>query len=1024
MKRAIRKTLSLLLIVCLALSLCSAAIAADEAPTEQQTAETAPAEGSVSPESSEAAEADVAVGAAGADEATGTDVAAGADEAVGTDGAAETDEAAGADEPAAAGEPASDDGEGGFRVTFVTDGNATVNVFYGTDYAAGPAVMNVSSTVGRSKDGKVDYTGEGQANFEVVPAEGYAIDSVTPEGGYNKLKLPDELGFAGVYRLTKVSGAVTVTITTKPASEVEPTDDPGDDPDVEPEPVDPFVTFVKDENATVNVYYGQDYTVDPAETDVTSTVARTKDGTEVDTSGSGQVNFEVVPAEGYAIADVSAEGEYNKLNGPSSTGVQGVYRLTKVSGAVTVTVTLKELKEGEELIPNLYYLTPEGYTDSLGTPLGTDSLKLKSAGTYTVIGKDLTDYVEARIQIQSEGVKLILEDVQLTWTNGAAINAKFDTEIEVHGVCRLTRAIDAEADPTDDGGKVIKGEGEVGQSVSITITGNGTLDIDAPKKGIGVDVLFTGWEFENGLDENGMKRSVTLDSTVIIDMIPSDGIYNLIINAQHEAIEANIIRFLNGNGYINSANNDGINVGTDADDEDEDDVDGDGNVRERLYPNVSYKLGELGIYFEGGEWYIESRDDGIDSNGSLVFNGGTTVVFGPTSNMNSAADYGAENGGVFSAEGGTLLAVGSSGMQEMPEGLYVYARNLSIKEGDRIAVLAPDGNELINAVSPKTGPNAVLFCSPDLVEGETYTIVVGDSSVTVQAKLGEGGSGEPFNPGGSGEPSGDPSQEMGIESVTVVTSAVTDETTLAAMKDAVTEKGYDPEQADIYEVKLQDQDGNTLSNNQVRRYIQQQGGSIQITLPLPADASAGDSFMVLHGTSNRNGQGNPGGSGEPRGQGNGQGGQQLQIREEEVVSVSADGITITITGLSPFAVVKVGSAAPDQPDPNGGDDNQGEPLPEPEPEPLIVKIAADGKSAQITGDYTGLYARLALTVVNDGETGLYIAQCRINADGSIYIPVFDVAGLKVTGISVALVSTPEDITSRTPAYKAMDYLYC
>ena len=102
---------------------------------------------------------------------------------------------------------------------------------------------------------------------------------------------------------------------------------------------------------------------------------------------------------------------------------------------------------------------------------------------------------------------------------------------------------------------------------------------------------------------------------------------------------------------------------------------------------------------------------------------------------------------------------------------------------------------------------------------------------------------------------------------------------------------------------------------------------------------------------------------------------------------------------------------------------EGEPLPD--PGPLTVIIAANGKSAQITGDYTGLYARLAISLDNAGESGLYLAQCRINADGSITIPSFnDVAGLKVTGISVALVPTTEDIISRLPAYEAMDYLYC
>ena len=90
-----------------------------------------------------------------------------------------------------------------------------------------------------------------------------------------------------------------------------------------------------------------------------------------------------------------------------------------------------------------------------------------------------------------------------------------------------------------------------------------------------------------------------------------------------------------------------------------------------------------------------------------------------------------------------------------------------------------------------------------------------------------------------------------------------------------------------------------------------------------------------------------------------------------------------------------------------------------------VKLSADAKTATVTGDFTGLYARAALALFNsgNGESGLYIAPCAIEEDGSIAIPELDVPGLGVTGVSVALVRSMEDITAKAFKPVSMDYRY-
>ena len=84
-------------------------------------------------------------------------------------------------------------------------------------------------------------------------------------------------------------------------------------------------------------------------------------------------------------------------------------------------------------------------------------------------------------------------------------------------------------------------------------------------------------------------------------------------------------------------------------------------------------------------------------------------------------------------------------------------------------------------------------------------------------------------------------------------------------------------------------------------------------------------------------------------------------------------------------------------------------------EDLSVTIAADGTTATVTGDASGLFVRAALVIDNNGETGLLVTQAVLNDNGVIVIPAFQVPGLTVRGISVALVRSMDEITSPTPA---------
>ncbi len=100
------------------------------------------------------------------------------------------------------------------------------------------------------------------------------------------------------------------------------------------------VRFVTEGEATVLVYDTQDMSGQGA--DVTKSTCYARDGEtgEIVTDGSGQVNFRVIPGDGYVLDSIAvAESEYyNKVKGPTDTEVTDGYRITKITGDLTVTV--------------------------------------------------------------------------------------------------------------------------------------------------------------------------------------------------------------------------------------------------------------------------------------------------------------------------------------------------------------------------------------------------------------------------------------------------------------------------------------------------------------------------------------------------------------------------------------------------------------------------------------------------------------------------------------------------------------
>ena len=136
------------------------------------------------------------------------------------------------------------------------------------------------------------------------------------------------------------------------------------------------------------------------------------------------------------------------------------------------------------------------------------------------------------------------------------------------------------------------------------------------------------------------------------------------------------------------------------------------------------------IQISGGKIYINANGDGIDSNGNLTVTGGEIYVDGPTSGGDGALDC----SGTALISGGTVIAVGSSGMAEnfdssSAQGSMITTVSDSMITGG-ITLTDSEGNTIVS-YSPSKEYSSVAISCADLKEGETYTLVAGDTSTSV-----------------------------------------------------------------------------------------------------------------------------------------------------------------------------------------------------------------------------------------------------------------------------------------------------
>lgn len=320
-------------------------------------------------------------------------------------------------------------------------------------------------------------------------------------------------------------------------------------------------------------------------------------------------------------------------------------------------------------------------------------------GYITITGGTL-DITAENDGIQSER-SLAVEGGKITvWTGGEAANANVTASSSPFDWDRKDdnsgskKGIKAGADILIGGGEIniTSADDSIHSNASVSIVG-GTLTLSSCDDGIHAD------------------ESLSID----------DGTIN--ITKSYEGIEGKNIDIAGGEISVKAAD-DGLNAAGG----DNGSFFGFNSGSEEYYISIS-----------GGKITVNADGDGIDSNGTIAQSGGEVVVYGPTNSGNGALDYERS----YTLSGGTLIALGASGMAQAPSTLSqpCLSINANVSAGSTVEVRSSDGTAVLSTKTPKAC-QSLIFSSGKLVIGEEYKIYADDTLLsTVTAAEGVSGNG-------------------------------------------------------------------------------------------------------------------------------------------------------------------------------------------------------------------------------------------------------------------------------------------
>lgn len=245
----------------------------------------------------------------------------------------------------------------------------------------------------------------------------------------------------------------------------------------------------------------------------------------------------------------------------------------------------------------------------------------------------------------------------------------------------------------------IKTDGNViisGGTISIKSCGTGGKGINADGNlnmtGGETTVVTTGgkYVYNAALDLDSSPKGIKADGNVTID----EGTVNIMVTGVSdgsEGLESKSDLIVNGGNVYVYAYDDAINAAK-------------------------------SITVNGGRVYAYAvNNDGIDSNGTLTFNGGVTI-----SNGSGAPEeaFDCDRSNNFSVNGGTLIGIAGAAISPATSSTQktVIYNGLQFAKGQTIAILDEDRKPIMTYDIPRTINGSLFFSSKDLQEGATYQV--------------------------------------------------------------------------------------------------------------------------------------------------------------------------------------------------------------------------------------------------------------------------------------------------------------
>lgn len=424
-----------------------------------------------------------------------------------------------------------------------------------------------------------------------------------------------------------------------------------------------------------------------------------------------------------------------------------------------------------------------------GVTVNGSTVEITKAGTYIVEG------TASKVQLKVAAGKE--DEVQIVFKNAIIKNTEAPLLVDTAKKVILTLADGTKNEVSDELTSTVKGA--VYSDSDLTINGKGSLTVNGAasnaiksKDGIRiVDATVTITAKKHGIAVNDFINvsGATLNLTADEDGIHSDNeddvllgnVYlvntNITINAgddginasnilligegaeidvqkSEEGLEARLIHQVGGTITVKSTD-DGLNA-KDWTLESSDEQ-GPGQQTKKVKSEATNaknldQAGDVKIVIDGGTLTVDAEGDGLDANGSIEINGGTIVVNGPTSGANAALDY--DDNGILN--GGTVLFV-DNGQMTMGFGsnsnqAYLMA-SIQGTAGATVEVVDSSGKTVASLKASKSF-STVLISSPEIKEGENYTIKVESktTAATASKQAANVGGGPGHGRSGGGQP--------------------------------------------------------------------------------------------------------------------------------------------------------------------------------------------------------------------------------------------------------------------------------